>query len=79
MLPKFSKKAQNVKAGLYKHYKGGLYSVIEVAFHHETLEEWVAYRAEYGERQCFIRPLEMFLEDVEVNGELVPRFRYLGQ
>lgn len=60
--------------GTYRHYKGGLYEVIDVARHSET-EEWlVVYRALYGERGLWVRPLEMFTGSVEVDGVAVPRF-----
>jgi len=65
--------------GPYKHYKrGDDYTVIDVVFHSETQEALVLYRAEYGERQLWVRPLEMFIESVVVEGQQVPRFRYVG-
>jgi hypothetical protein len=65
--------------GPYKHYKrGDDYTVIDVVFHSETQEALVLYRAEYGERQLWVRPLEMFVESVVVEGQQVPRFRYVG-
>ena len=65
--------------GPYKHYKrGDDYTVIDVVFHSETQEALVLYRAEYGERQLWVRPLEMFVESVVVDGQKVPRFRYVG-
>lgn len=67
-----------VKLGRYKHYKGKEYEVIGVARHSETLDEFVVYRALYGECDLWVRPLKMFLEDVEIGGENVPRFKYLG-
>jgi len=68
-----------LKLGTYRHYKGNLYDVIGVATHSETHEKFVVYRALYdtedlGSRPLFVRPLNMFLEDVEVNGILVKRF-----
>jgi hypothetical protein len=63
--------------GLYRHYKGNNYQVIEVATHTETLELLVVYRALYGERGLWVRPLSMFVESVEVEGSLVPRFVYV--
>lgn len=67
------------KPGPYKHYKrGDDYTVIDIVFHSETEETLVLYRAEYGERQLWVRPLEMFVESVDVNGQNVPRFRYVG-
>lgn len=60
--------------GLYRHYKGGLYTVMDVARHSETGEWLVVYRPEYGERLLWVRPLAMFLEQVEVDGRQLPRF-----
>lgn len=67
-----------VKLGVYEHYKGKRYEVLGVGKHSETLEEFVVYRALYGDRDIWIRPLEMFLEEVEVDGIKTPRFKYLG-
>jgi hypothetical protein len=63
----------------YRHYKGKDYLVLYQAKHSETLEDLVVYQALYGERGIWVRPLEMFLEDVEVNGELVERFKELDE
>ena len=66
--------------GKYKHYKGKLYEVIGIARHSETLEELVVYRALYqneGEN-LWVRPLKMFLEEVEIEGKKIPRFEFLG-
>lgn len=65
--------------GKYEHYKGKQYEVIGIAKHSETLEEVVVYRALYGERGLWVRPLKMFLEEVEVNGKKMPRFKYIGE
>jgi cyclomaltodextrinase / maltogenic alpha-amylase / neopullulanase len=66
------------KLGEYRHYKGNKYEVIGIATHSETLEELVVYRALYGERGLWVRPLTMFLEEVEVDGKRMPRFQYMG-
>ena len=63
-----------LKVGKYRNYKGNEYEVIGVAKHSETLEELVVYRALYGEGQVWVRPLKMFLEEIEVNGKRIPRF-----
>lgn len=63
-----------LKLGKYKHYKGKEYEVIGIAKHSETLEDLVVYRALYDDRQLWVRPLKMFLEEVEVNGQKIPRF-----
>lgn len=69
--------------GKYQHYKGKFYEVIGVARHSESLEELVVYRAlyeseEFGKDALWVRPLRMFLEEVETNGNLVPRFKLVG-
>jgi hypothetical protein len=64
--------------GLYRHYKGNLYEVVDTVRHSETLEPMTLYRALYGERGLWVRPAAMFLETVEVAGALTPRFSRLG-
>ncbi|MBR3763658.1 MAG: DUF1653 domain-containing protein [Clostridia bacterium] len=51
--------------GVYRHFKGKMYQVVDVAFHSETLEEYVVYRQLYGEEKTWVRPLAMFLEPVD--------------
>ena len=63
-----------IPAGTYRHYKGNLYEVIGAATHSETEELLVVYRALYGEFGLWVRPLEMFLGDVEVGGRSMRRF-----
>lgn len=65
----------NIKPGKrYRHFKGKEYIVLHIAKHSETLEEHVVYQALYGEMGIWVRPLEMFREQVEINGRLVNRF-----
>tara|TARA_Y100001968_G_scaffold78944_1_gene70239 strand:+ start:3579 stop:3815 length:237 start_codon:yes stop_codon:yes gene_type:complete len=66
------------KTGLYRHYKNKDYTVLDIAFHSETEERMVLYRQEYGDRNLWVRPYEMFFEQVEVDGVSVPRFAYVG-
>ncbi|ROT94500.1 DUF1653 domain-containing protein [Marinobacter sp. R17] len=67
-----------LKPGRYRHYKGKDYEVIGVARHSETEEELVVYRCLYGDHSLWVRPLSMFRENVEVAGETVPRFSFVG-
>jgi len=64
--------------GRYRHYKGHDYDVYEVATHSEDESKLVVYRPCYGDRALWVRPLSMFTETVEVNGQQVPRFAYIG-
>lgn len=66
-----------MKPGRYRHFKGQEYEVIAVAKHSETIEEYVVYRALYGAGDYWIRPKAMFLEQVMVNGRMIPRFEYM--
>ncbi len=63
-----------IRSGRYRHYKGKEYEVIGVARHSETEEDFVVYRALYGERGLWIRPAAMFAESVMVDGRSIPRF-----
>ena len=68
---------QEIISGRYRHYKGHEYTVIGIARHSETMEELVIYRQEYGDNALWVRPKQMFLEKVEVDGLVVQRFQYL--
>jgi hypothetical protein len=67
-----------INPGRYRHYKGNEYTVLGVALHSETKEELVVYRQEYGDHGLWVRPKQMFLETVNVNGQEVPRFQFTG-
>lgn len=67
-----------IRLGKYRHYKGKEYEVIGTAKHSETLEELVIYKALYGERQLWARPLKMFEETVIVDGVKKSRFELIS-
>lgn len=68
-----------IKQGIYRHYKGAMYKVIGAGQHSET-EEWlVYYQALYGDYGYWVRPLQMFCESVEVEGELIKRFQLIKE
>jgi len=64
----------SVTPGIYRHYKGKYYQVLATARHSETEEVLVVYRCLYGDFSIWVRPLDMFLETVRVDGHEVPRF-----
>ena len=68
----------SIKRGRYRHFKGSEYAVYALAQHSETGEMLVVYAPLYGERGLWVRPLSMFEETVEKDGEKLPRFQYIG-
>jgi hypothetical protein len=70
---------ENIK-GTYRHYKGNLYELIDIVHHSETLEKMVLYKSLYENSigELWVRPYEMFFEEIEVGGIKKPRFEYLG-
>lgn len=79
---KTNNKNQNtlVKNGIYRHYKGKNYRLIDIVRHSETLEEMALYETLYENKlgRLWVRPLAMFLEMVEFEGKTCPRFEYIG-
>lgn len=71
--------------GIYRHFAGKLYELIESeAFHSESLEDVVIYRAMYsdsqwGRHRIWVRPKDMFTETVTHKGTEMPRFRYIAK
>ncbi len=63
-----------IEPGIYRHFKGQFYAVDSIATHSETDEFYVVYRALYGERGLWVRPLEMFDETIEREGKRLKRF-----
>ncbi len=68
----------SLRLGRYRHYKGGEYRVIGIAKHSESCEDHVVYQCLYGDGGLWVRPRAMFEESVELSGESIPRFAYLG-
>ncbi len=68
-----------ITPGVYKHFKGNLYRVVDCVYHSETLEEMVLYQALYGEMKFWVRPLKMFTEMVLVENKPVLRFELVKE
>lgn len=66
---------------VYEHYKGKQYRIVGVAKHSETLEELVVYKPLYENptADLWVRPLSMFLEQVNIEGKIIPRFRRIEE
>ena len=73
-----------LQTGIYRHYKGKEYEVFDVVKHSETLEPMVLYKAlydstEFGPNALWVRPLRLFLENVNVDDKEQPRFEYVSE
>ncbi|MBP9690672.1 DUF1653 domain-containing protein [Candidatus Woesebacteria bacterium] len=70
-----------MKTGKYRHFKGGMYRVIGMVKHSESLEEFVLYEALYDNptSRFWVRPAAMFEEDVEYEGKRMKRFEFIGR
>lgn len=67
-----------IKKGRYRHFKGKEYEVLDIAVHSETEEEFVVYKALYGDGKTRIRPKEMWNDTVEREGKIYKRFEFIG-
>lgn len=72
------KMEQTIPLGKYRHFKGNEYEVIGIARHSETDEAMVVYRPLYGEGGLWVRPVAMWNEIVERDGQVYQRFTYIG-
>lgn len=68
----------SIKIGRYRHYKGSEYQVLGVVRHSESLEPLVLYRPLYNDTGLWVRPFNMFIEKVEIDGELRSRFEWIA-
>lgn len=68
-----------LRLGVYRHYKNKEYQVLAVARHSETEELLVVYKLLYGDFSYWVRPLAMFIETIEMNGQQQPRFQWIRE
>ena len=69
----------DIRLGRYRHFKGNEYEVIAIAKHSETTEDYVVYKALYGDGGMWVRPASMWNETVERDGVTYKRFTYIGE
>lgn len=78
LIPPLSPEAQNLKKGVYQHYKGGKYELLLVArMADEDLDECVVYRTTVEPDNIWIRTVREFCEVIEINGKIIPRYRFI--
>lgn len=70
----FRIESDSIRAGLYRHFKGREYRVLQLALHSETLQPMVVYQAMYGDQGIWVRPALMWDQSVEREGTLTKRF-----
>lgn len=74
-LPPLSMEAQSLAIGsVYRHYKGNIYKILAVARHSETCEEMVVYQSVDEVERVWVRPLRLFFQTIEIDGQLQARF-----
>lgn len=74
----------NIRIGKYRHYKGNEYQIIGIGRNSDTFEKMVVYQGlynsdEFGDKPIWVRPVSEFVESVEVDGQQIQRFTYLGE
>lgn len=67
------------KERYFVHFKGGLYKMLGIALHSESLEEMVIYQALYGKHEIWVRPKVMFFDRVICGGVEIHRFREITE
>ena len=75
----YEEAVKSIPLGRYRHFKGNEYEVIAIARHSETEEAMVVYRALYGEGGVWVRPAQMWNENVEREGKTYRRFYRLDR
>ena len=78
-MPSLAPWREQIPKGKYRHYKGGLYEVVDIAYHSENLEPMVVYRALYGEGDLWVRPVSMWDEEIERDGVTCKRFTLIEE
>lgn len=76
-IPSLSTEAQKFRLGKYQHYKGDYYIALYIGRIEDTHEECVIYKAEYGNKYIWVRPLSIFTEHVNLNDKTIERFKYI--
>ena len=69
-----------IKLGIYRHFKGNIYELVSIARHSENPDiKMAVYRSVGNPEEYWVRPLTMWNESVEHDGKIVKRFEYIGE
>ena len=68
---------EDLKKGIYRHYKGGKYQVLQIVKNEEDKSDMVLYQNVDDESKKWVRSKKVFQEEVEVKGEKKPRFEFV--
>jgi hypothetical protein len=71
--------SEEIRPGIYRHYKGHEYRFIGIAKHSETMEDLVVYQDVTDPDLYWARPREMFLESIEKDGKIIKRFEWIRE
>lgn len=69
----------NMKLGIYQHYKGNFYNLLAIARNTEDLAEMAVYQSLYGDYGLWVRPLSMFQENLIIDGKNIKRFSFVKE
>ena len=70
---------QTIPPGRYRHFKGNEYEVIAIARHSEDESPMVVYKALYGDGGVWVRPADMWNEQLTRDGVTYRRFYRLDR
>ncbi len=71
--------SEEIKKGIYRHYKGREYRILNEVKNSENKEDMVAYQDLSDDSKIWVRPRSMFIEEVETDGEKKPRFEFIRE
>lgn len=76
---KYEEAVKTIPCGKYRHFKGNEYEVIGIAKHSEDEQAMVVYRALYGDSILWIRPADMWNEEITREGKTFKRFTQISE
>lgn len=75
----YEEAVQSIRPGRYRHFKGREYEVIGIARHSEDESPLVVYRKLYDDLSLWVRPADMWNEEVVRDGRTYIRFMRMDE